>query len=520
MQVSTLLSGQLHVPHLGWNLEILALLETVRRTGVAQASRFQIGLDEGGEFLSLAVHHVIEENHLAVTELLLFLRRNLHPVDFVGDIDFACAFRRVRVVAGVGRAARRLVQLHVGGEYLAVLALHALHEDGLSGVQILDLLLCQFHAPECLAVEELVVLEDELDAPALGIYLNEGVELVARLGDHALDIDLLAFTQILLLLFGKLYTLDFLWDKGILRFHGDHLVGQLVDADEGRDKLPVASFQLHDTPHVARLEQVMLILLGKDMTEVRAVKVGFLPDTVNTEHHVARHGLLEGQTGVRSQYGRAEVHADGHDLIGLVATEHLFEQSAFLKVFAGNSEILELFPVNHGFVVTVLGLRLAVGCGSLLLGFIFLCHFFLIFGVDTLVFLVAWDNLVLLEKFFHGFCLFSCGNILDGLLHGRVVQLLLLDGEDSEACRIFQLAPEVLDEIFEGIGIAVNLQEGIAVLLVGGNRAVLPVLSDLRYRFQNQFHLVEDKHDVTHLLIFGDLRFRGFFPCIFLCHNI
>ena len=101
MQVRTLLSGQLHVPHFGRNLEILALLETVRRAGVAQPSRLQVGLDEGGEFLSLAIHHVVEENHLAVTELLLFLRRNLHPVDFVGDIDFTCALRGVRVVAGV-----------------------------------------------------------------------------------------------------------------------------------------------------------------------------------------------------------------------------------------------------------------------------------------------------------------------------------------------------------------------------------------------------------------------------------
>ena len=258
------------------------------------------------------------------------------------------------------------------------------------------------------------------------------------------------------------------------------------------------------------------------MSEVRSVKVGFLPDTVDAEHHFARHGLLEGQTCVRSQYGRAEVHAYGHDLVGLVALEHLFEQSAFLEVFTGDSEILELFPVDHGLVVTVLGglvLRLAVSCGSLLLGFIFLCHFFLVFGVDTLVFLVARNNLVLLEKFLHGFCLFSCGDVLDGLLYGRVVQPVFLDGEDSEACRVFQLAPEVLDEVLEGVCIAVNLQEGVPVLPVGGYRVEFSVLSDLRHRFQNQFHLVKDEHDVTHLLVFGDLRFRGFFSCIFLCHN-
>ena len=76
------------------------------------------------------------------------------------------------------------------------------------------------------------------------------------------------------------------------------------------------------------------------MSEIRSVEVGFLPDTVDAEYHFARHGLLEGQTCVRSQYGRAEVHADGHDLVGLVATEHLFEQSALLEVFTGDSEIL------------------------------------------------------------------------------------------------------------------------------------------------------------------------------------
>ena len=62
------------------------------------------------------------------------------------------------------------------------------------------------------------------------------------------------------------------------------------------------------------------------------------------------------------QYGRAEVHADGHDLVGLVAPEHLFEQSAFLEVFTGDSEILQLFPVDHGLVVTVLGAGSAAGC--------------------------------------------------------------------------------------------------------------------------------------------------------------
>ncbi len=111
-------------------------------------------------------------------------------------------------------------------------------------------------------------------------------------------------------------------------------------------------------------------------------KVGFLADTVDGEYHLTRHGLLERQACVGTQYGRAEVQVDRYKLVGLVAFEHRIEQSALLKILTGESEVLELVPVDHGLVVTVLGglgLRLAVSFSSLLLGFIFLCHFFLNF---------------------------------------------------------------------------------------------------------------------------------------------
>ena len=55
------------------------------------------------------------------------------------------------------------------GEQLTVLALHTLHEDGLALVQVVNLLLGQFDASQRLPVEELVVLEDEFHAPALGV---------------------------------------------------------------------------------------------------------------------------------------------------------------------------------------------------------------------------------------------------------------------------------------------------------------------------------------------------------------
>ena len=217
-------------------------------------------------------------------KLLLFFRRDSHPVDFIRDINLTGAFRGIRVVAGIGGLSGRLVQFHEGGEDFAVLALHPLHEDGLARVQVLDLLLCQFHASQRLPVEELVVLEDVLDAPALGVDLYEGVELVAGFGRHALDIDFLAFPQVVLFLFGQFHPLYLVRDEHVVHFGGHHLIGKPVYADEGRDVFPVAPLQFHDTPHVARLQQVALVLVGEDVPEIRAVEVGLLADSVDAQH--------------------------------------------------------------------------------------------------------------------------------------------------------------------------------------------------------------------------------------------
>ena len=194
MEVGTLLAGKLHVPYLGRYLELLALVEAVRGARVAQTARFEVRLDERGEFLAPAVHHAVEEDGPPFTQLFLLLGSDFHAVDLIRNVDFPCAFRGVGVVAGVGRAACRLVELHVGGEQFPVLALHALHEDGLAPVQVVDLLLGQFHASQVLPVEELVVLEDELHAPALGIDLDVGVERVARSGCHSFYEYFLSFT--------------------------------------------------------------------------------------------------------------------------------------------------------------------------------------------------------------------------------------------------------------------------------------------------------------------------------------
>ena len=40
-------------------------------------------------------------------------------------------------------------------------------------------------------------------------------------------------------------------------------------------------------------QQVLLVLFGKDVSEIRTVKFGFLTDTVDAQYDGTSHGLLE-----------------------------------------------------------------------------------------------------------------------------------------------------------------------------------------------------------------------------------
>ena len=303
LQVDALLPRQLHVPHLLRYLELHRVSEVVPRAGVPEEAGLQIHLDEGGVLLALLVDHVIEEDGPSRQKLLLLFGGDPHSVDLIRDVDLACAFRGVGVVAGVGGPARGLVQFDIRGEFLTVPACHSFHEDGLARVQVLDLLLCQLHAAQGPAVEDPVVLEDVLDAPALGVDLDVRVELPAAVGEHSLDEYFLALAQVVLFLLRELHALYFLRDEDVLRTHGHHLVGEPVDAYEGGDVLPVASSEFHHAPHVARLQKVPLVLVGEDVPEIRAVQLGFLADAVDAQHHIPPGGLLEGQPGVGTQRG-------------------------------------------------------------------------------------------------------------------------------------------------------------------------------------------------------------------------
>ena len=98
--------------------------------------------------------------------------------------------------------------------------------------------------------------------------------------------------------------------------------------------------------------------------------------------------------------------------------------------------------------------------------------------------------LILFEKLFHCFCFLTFGKVFDGLLDFGFVKLLLLHREKTEVCRVFQLTPEVLEEILEEGRIAVNLEKGVLMLFVCRHGGILAILVDFGYRLNEQFHLV------------------------------
>lgn len=64
---------------------------------------------------------------------------------------------------------------------------------------------------------------------------------------------------------------------------GHQLVGALVDGDQTGFSRASAQVQFRHTSHVAALAQVLLVLLGEDMPEVRAFQLRLLAYTVDAE---------------------------------------------------------------------------------------------------------------------------------------------------------------------------------------------------------------------------------------------
>ena len=85
-------------------------------------------------------------------------------------------------------------------------------------------------------------------------------------------------------------------------------------------------------------------------------------------------------------------------------------------------------------------------------------------------------NLVFLEEFLHRVGFLPCCDILYRLPYIVVVKVLVLYRQDAEACGVFELAPEILEEILEHVRIAVDFQERVSVFRVCRDSFMSPVL--------------------------------------------
>ena len=398
------------------------------------------------------------------------------------------------------------------------------------GIQVFDLPVGELHAAECLAVEETVVVEEIFDAAAVGADLDLRIELVAAFGFHALDENSLAVAQRLLLVVGQDDALDVVGNECRIGTHRDHLVGQFVEADERWYVLAAAGLELHHAAHVACLQQVLFVLFGEDVPEVGPVQFGLLADAVDRQNDGAADGLLKREPGVGAQDGRAEVHRNGHGLVGLISPEHLVEKPFLFQKLAGKSVVLQLLPVDHRLVVTILGLCFLRGGSRTLrcharLFFLF-CHVCVFwFGTLMLYLMVlARTYLVCLEKFLHSRSAFPCGEVFERLPVLRLVELFIPHRKDAPAGRVFDLTPEILQKVFYEVGVLVDFEKRIAVLSFGLSRPITAVLFDLRHGLQQQLHLVEDEDDVGGRFVLRDGCRRSVGRCVVsnfrLCHNL
>ena len=95
-------------------------------------------------------------------------------------------------------------------------------------------------------------------------------------------------------MFGKFGLPDSRGDGHVFYGNSLYLVGLTVDTDIGRDDF--ARFlvhQLHHTPHVSRLFQVLLVFGRKFMLHELLIKFGFLADGMGYDTDTAVRHFLE-----------------------------------------------------------------------------------------------------------------------------------------------------------------------------------------------------------------------------------
>ena len=305
-------------------------------------------------------------------------------------------------------------------------------------------------------------------------------------------------------------------------------------------------------PQVAAFAQVLLFLFGKIVSEIRTAQFRLLADAVYAQDDLPVCGDEREACVELGGHHPVDVECQGDGLVGLVALEHAVECSRLLKHLLGYADLAQCLPVDHVLVVAVDGCLLFAGGLSfhalrrllhlrvlfglllrlLLLRFFLLflfCHTCVFFFVGTLLFLLFFRaDFVVLEELLHCVRLFAFRQVLDCLPVPFVV--VVGHAQKAEVCRLLELAPEILDEVFEDARIFVEFQERVLVLPVG--RDCLEVSLSVHPAYHSEAGLrvvlVVDHQQFAELLhirllfcdgVFGTGCPFRLFLVLFLCHS-
>lgn len=114
----------------------------------------------------------------------------------------------------------------------------------------------------------------------------------------------------------------------------------------------------------------------------------------------------------------------------------------------------------------------------------------------------------------------AVGQVAQSLTYLGFIERFTLQGEKPETRRVFELAPEILEEGFQPGSIFVDVEELVVVFLVGRYGLILAFRVNLRDGLNEFLHMVQNQQDLFVQVIFRDL-FRGTFtPVRLFCHNL
>ena len=321
----------------------------------------------------------------------------------------------------------------------------------------LDLAWGKLYASQALLVESLTFRIDKFQPPAFRAVLQRRVERLSVLWSHAVHIYRLPFLECINLVGCQFDTFYLIWNIHILLPYGHQFIGVLVDGNETGCIGSSVQVQFRYPSHVSRLPEMLLVLFCKNVSEVWSFQFRFLADTVNPQTDLSvRHGY-EWKTRVQLDFSTCQGQGERNQLVCLVSFQHGIQQSLLFEWGFRDTDLFQCLPVHHVFVVTVAWSLLLLRLRSLyrllcfFLWVLLFCHSLFFFFVLTLFPVFSRTDFVAFEKFLHCIRFFALWQILDCLL----VLLVIMNSHayEPEMCRFFELAPEILDKVFEDTGV-------------------------------------------------------------------